>query len=146
MIFGMQVQAAVGAASSGPVLVDALSGTVDIEPMVWQLIAVPSRYGWWNSTTHALVYDNTIAKVAEYVIDQLEDLYGTGCVTICAAFPGDVNAFLSFNPASTPRNSVHNFDLMYLEEDMSFETNGFWLKSNNMDPMVLSFTEWRAAP
>ena len=116
-------------------------GRYDLEPGVWQMVAIPSRLGAWVSGV--LERGTTAAKIKEYVIDQLESKYGVGCVTVANAYPGHENRFLSFVPGSTPPTSEHNFLLMYEEEDGTFEPTAFWLKSNHVDPMVLDFVEWR---
>lgn len=90
-----------------------------------------------------LVRGTARAKIKQYVIDQLESKYGAGCVTVANTYPGDLNRFLSFVPGSTPEASEHNFELMYEEEDGSFEPTAFWIKSNYGSPMVLDFVEWR---
>lgn len=119
------------------------TGVIDIEAGKWQLIAIASRRGAWSATNNRLEFNAATAKVKEYVVDQLEDVYGAGCVTVCKAYPGDVDAYRSFVPGSTPAGSVHNFPLMYQEEDGSWEPVGFWLKSNHGSAMQLRFTEWR---
>ena len=51
------------------------SGSIQLE-QGWQLIAIPIIYGYWDSTLHEHVHDEiTTAKVENYVMDQIEDLY-----------------------------------------------------------------------
>lgn len=118
-----------------------VSGTIEIEPG-WQQIAIPSVFGYWDTTLNVLVNSGGVrARIKNYVIDQLEDKYGAGCIEVCNAFPGDEQRFLSWRP-STPDDNEHNFYLMYLD-GTNYEHTGFWIKSLFGTPMILDFTEWR---
>lgn len=118
------------------------SGAIQLEPNVWQLVAINSKFGRW--VTDQLVNDASVAKIKEYVVDQLIYKYGANCVTVCTAYPGDENRFFAYVPGSTPAASEHNFPLMYLDAQLgAYEPNPFWLKSNYGSPMTLDFVEWR---
>lgn len=130
------------------------SGTIDIEPGVWQLVSVPSVYGYWQAgAPGALVFDGGVrARFKNYVLDQLAEKYADSQqfidpsvpypVRVAGAYPGDLDAFLTYNPGVTPDAAPQNFELCYEEEDNSFEPAGFWLKSNYALPMTLEWTAW----
>jgi hypothetical protein len=53
------------------------SGSIQLE-YGWQLVAIPIEYGYWSTATHEHVHDGTTrANFANYVKDQIEDLYAT---------------------------------------------------------------------
>lgn len=119
-------------------------GTVQIEPGVFQLISIASRYGYWNPSTNEIVRDSTVARVGGYVVDQLEDKYGSGVVEVCNAYIGDENAFRNYIPGSTPQESTNDFPLMYYDTELGqYEPVGFWLKSNASFAMELDYVEHR---
>ena len=100
----------------------------------WQLAAIPIDFGYWNSTTHQHVHDNvTVAKVKNYVIDQIEDLYttsGTGIddiVEVANTYIGDNQFFWNYVVGSTPSGSPHNWQLVYGDGPYR-EISGFWIK------------------
>lgn len=93
----------------------------------WQLIAVPIKYGYWDTLTHKHVHDNTTAKFKNYILDQITDLYGPGIVEVANTYLGDLQAFLSYVVGSTPESSPNNFNLVYQDGD-SQEVSGFWIK------------------
>jgi hypothetical protein len=103
-------------------------GSIELE-YGWQLIAIPIRYGYWDSTAHEHVHDEvTVAKFENYVLDQITDLYGTGTVEVANTYPGDLQAFLSYVVGSTPESSPHNFQMVYADGD-NLEISGFWIKT-----------------
>lgn len=115
-------------------------GTIQIETG-WQLISIPVQHGFWDKTTHALVHDGTtIAKFKNYVLDQLEDLYGPGVVEVANTYTGDNQAFYSYVVGSTPESSPHNFNLVY-QDGSSYEIAGFWIKSVYAEPMLIDWGE-----
>jgi hypothetical protein len=102
-------------------------GSIQLE-FGWQLIAIPIEYGYWNATTHAHVHDDvTRAKAENYVMDQMDDLYGTGIVEVANTYTGDQQAFFSYVVGSTPTSSPHNFQLVY-DDGVHREISGFWVK------------------
>jgi hypothetical protein len=116
-------------------------GTIEFEPLTWQLVAIPIQYGFWSTALHRHEHDGvTTAKFKNYVLDQIEDLYGIGKVEVANAYLGDIQAFYSFIPGITPENSVHNFQLVYTDND-SEEISGFWVKSLHTAIMIISWGE-----
>lgn len=116
------------------------SGTIQIE-QGWQLIAIPVQYGYWNSITHSLVHDGvTVARFKNYVLDQIEDLYGSGTVEVANTYTGDSQIYYSYVVGSTPESSPNNFQLIY-QDGASFEISGFWIKSLNATPMTIGWGE-----
>lgn len=115
------------------------SGSIELE-LGWQLCAIPIQYGYWDNVTHQHVHDNvTVAKCKNYIIDQIEDLYGTGKVEVVNTYIGDVGAFYSYVVGSTPEGSVHNWQLIY--DDGSYrEISGFWIKTLDSG-MIISWGE-----
>lgn len=107
-------------------------GTIELEPG-WNLIAVPAVYGRWDGST--VVHDGSRAKIKEYVVDQLESLYGAGIVAVANSYPGDLGYFLSFVPGSTPASSEHNFYLMREDPLGQWEPQGFWIKITGTQPV-----------
>ena len=104
------------------------AGSIELE-LGWQLCAIPIQYGYWNTSSHQLVHDgSTTAKFKNYILDQIEDLYGTGLVEVANTYVGDVGAFYSYVVGSTPESSPHNWQLTY--DDGSYqEIAGFWIKT-----------------
>lgn len=118
-------------------------GQIQVEPG-WQIIAIPSRFGEWNAGTNQIDWTSTAAKVKEYVVDQLEDVYGAGVVEVCNARVGDTGYSWNFIPASTPAGSEHNFQLMVEDVGISeYEQVAFWIKSTHGSPMLLNYVEHR---
>jgi len=107
----------------------------------WQLVAVPVKYGYWDNNTHSLVHDDTTrAKFKNYIVDQIEDLYGPGSVELANTFTGDNQAFYSYVVNSTPDSSPHNFNLVY-EDGPYLEIAGFWIKSTSSGTMLVEWGE-----
>lgn len=108
-------------------------GSIQLE-FGWQLLGIPIDYGYWDYTTHEHVHDGTTrAKVKNYIIDQIDDLYATvssgveTIVEVSNTYPGDLNAFLSYVVGSTPESSPNNWDLIY-EDGIHREVAGFWIR------------------
>lgn len=115
-------------------------GSIQLEPG-WQMVAVPVRYGYWDTTAHEHVHDDTtVAKFENYVLDQIEDLYGPDNVEVANTYPGDLQAFLSYVVGSTPTTSPHNFQLVY-DDEGHYEISGFWIKMTTTDPIVITWGE-----
>jgi len=115
------------------------SGSIELE-YGWQLCAIPVQYGYWDSSSHQHVHDDvTVAKFKNYILDQIEDLYGTGKVEVANTYVGDVGAFYSYVVGSTPESSIHNWQLTY--DDGSYqEISGFWIKTT-VSGMIISWGE-----
>lgn len=115
-------------------------GTIQIETG-WQLISIPVQHGYWDKVTHKLIHDDaTVAKFENYVLDQIEDLYGAGTVEVANTYPGDAQMYLSYVVGSTPSSSPNNFQLIY-QDGTSYEISGFWIKSLNPTPMLIEWGE-----
>lgn len=115
-------------------------GSIQIE-QGWQLISIPVQYGYWDTNTNSLVHDDvTPAKFKNYVLDQIESLYGTGKVEVANTYTGDQQAFYSYVVGSTPESSPHNFQLIY-QDGESYEIAGFWIKSLSGTPMLIEWGE-----
>lgn len=115
-------------------------GTVQIE-QGWQLISIPVQYGYWDTNAHRLVHDDvTPARFKNYILDQIEDLYGIDKVEVANTYTGDAQSFYSYVVGSTPETSPHNFSLIY-QDGQSYEIAGFWIKSLNSNPMTIEWGE-----
>lgn len=102
-------------------------GTIELE-YGWNLIAVPILYGYWDTTTSGLIHDeSTIARIENYIIDQLDGLYGTGTVEVSNSWVGDNQYFYSYVYGSTPSSSPHNFPLVW-DDGGRNEILGVWIK------------------
>ena len=108
------------------------SGTIEIEPNRWQLVSIPIEYGYWDNINHKFVHDETTpAKIENYVIKQIEDIYSVSCNTMISVFNtyiGDRNVYYNFIPGVTDPLSIHNFNLAY-QDGNNTEYTGFWIKS-----------------
>jgi hypothetical protein len=116
-------------------------GSIQLE-FGWQLIAIPIMYGYWDDTAHEHVHDDvTTAKFENYVLDQIDDLYGTGIVEVANTYTGDQQAFFSYVVGSTPNTSPHNFQMVYAD-GVSQEISGFWIKVINAGaPYIITWGE-----
>ena len=102
-------------------------GSIELE-YGWQMIAIPVEYGYWDNVQHKHIHDNvTVAKFKNYVLDQIEDVYGTGNVEVANTYTGDQQAFYSYVVGSTPDGSPHNFNMVYVDGSNK-EISGFWIK------------------
>lgn len=115
-------------------------GSIELEPG-WQLVAIPISYGYWDSTAHEHVHDGTtVAKFKNYVLDQIEDLYGTGKVEVANTYTGDQQAFFSYVVGSTPESSEHNFNLVY-DDNGNNEIAGFWINMTSTSGIDITWGE-----
>ena len=108
-------------------------GYIDIEPG-FQMISIPITYGFWNSTTHEHVHDGTtIATVYNYIVQQIEDIYGVNGDTMIEVFNtlvGGQGNYWNFVTGVTNPASPHNFQLAYLDPGAGgYEYTGFFIKS-----------------
>jgi hypothetical protein len=107
-------------------------GCIEVEPNRWQMVCIPIQYGYWNKIVHKLIHDGiTTAKIKNYVIDQIEDVYGVNADTmieVCNAYIGDNNFFYNYVVGVTPELSIHNFELGY-QDSSCIEWTAFWIKS-----------------
>jgi hypothetical protein len=111
-------------------------GSIEIE-YGWQLIAIPVEYGYWSTATHEHVHDGvTIAKMKNYVVDQIDDQYGIDKIEVANTYTGDNQAFYNYVYGSTPESSQHNFQLIY-QDNIHSEVSGFWLYSLSVTPMTI---------
>lgn len=115
-------------------------GTVELEKG-WQQIALPVEQGFWDFDTHKHIHDDTtVAKFKNYVLDQINDLYGD-IVEVANCFTGDAQRFNTFIPGSTPESSFNNFQLVY-NDNNHMEISGFWIKVvGDFGPYVISWGE-----
>jgi len=115
-------------------------GIIEIEPG-WQLIAIPIEYGYWDTISQSLVHGGTTrAKFKNYVLDQINDLYGPGKIEVANTYTGDAQSFYSYVVGSTPESSPHNFNLVY-EDGVYKEISGFWIKSKHDSNITISWGE-----
>jgi hypothetical protein len=115
------------------------SGYIELEGG-WQLVAIPIKYGYWSVVDHKHVHDDvTLAKFENYVLNQIEDKYGSGIIEVANTFTGDAQMFYSYVVDVTPTDSIHNFKLMY-EDTSGDEVTGFWVKVvGNSPPYLISW-------
>ena len=114
------------------------SGSIQLEKG-WQQIALPVEYGFWDIGSHSHVHDGiTIAKFKNYVLNQIEDLYGD-IIEVANCFTGDAQQFYTFIPGSTPESSFNNFNLVY-NDNNHMEITGFWIKvSGTSGPYIINW-------
>lgn len=108
-------------------------GYVDIEQN-WQMLSLPVRWGFWSSTEHRHIHDGvTPATIYNYVIVQIEDLYGVSAdtmVEVCNTLIGGQGNYWNFVPGITNPLSPHNFQLSYFDPGAGdYEYTGFFIKS-----------------
>lgn len=119
-------------------------GQIEVEPNRWQLVSIPIKYGYWNSTQHKHIHDNTtIARIQNYIVDQIEDIYGVNCNTMIEVFNtyiGDNNFYYNFIPGITDPLSIHNFELAY-QDGSNLEYTGFWIKSIHPNNFIIKWGE-----
>jgi hypothetical protein len=90
-------------------------------------------YGYWDSTAHEHVHDDsTVAKFENYILEQIDDLYATASgvetiVEVANTYLGDNQFFWSYVAGSTPTSSPHNFQMVY-QDGTNQEISGFWIK------------------
>lgn len=122
-------------------------GEIQIEEG-WQDIAVPIEFGYWDSSSGTLVHDDsTIARVENYIIRQLEDIYGVPGNTLIervSTYNGDAQAFYSFIPGVTNPATTGNFSLVFRDNDGITERNepaGIRLKNISGSTLYLEWGE-----
>lgn len=119
-------------------------GCITIEKNRWQLIAIPIKFGYWSQTQSKLVHDDvTIARVKNYVIDQIDDIESGNVedlIEVCNAYIGDKNFFYNYVVGKTNEGSTHNFELSYQDEEC-LEVTGFWIKSIADHDITISWGE-----
>lgn len=107
-------------------------GEIQIEPMRWQMISIPVRYGYWDTISHNHIHDETtVATIKNYVVDQINDVYGgnaSDMVEIFNTYIGDIHRVYNYVVGHTIDNSIHNFPLAYID-DGDVEYVGIWVKS-----------------
>lgn len=127
-----------------------LSGSIELEPNVWQLVAIPVQFGYFDSSGGVLVHDkSTPATVYNYVIRQIESVYGKPAeqlLSVCNAYIGDDNFFRSYIPGFTAETSPHNFPLVYVDDDapdgeVRREVVAFWVRSIHTSPIIITWGE-----
>lgn len=105
---------------------------IEIEPNRWQMVSIPIRYGYWNKTAHEHVHDDvTVARIKNYIIDQIEDVYGVPANTmieVLNTYIGDTNKMWNYVCGVTIDASEHNFPLAYID-GTKVEYCGIWIKS-----------------
>lgn len=107
----------------------------------WALCSVPVQFGYWSKTEHRHIHDGvTVAKFKNYILDQIDDIYGENWIEVSNTYVGGMGQFYSFVPGSTPESSPHNWQLMYSDGDF-LEISGFWIRSLNHDSMLISWGE-----
>lgn len=116
------------------------SGSIELE-LGWQLCAIPIQYGYWDSSSHQHVHDDvTVAKFKNYILDQIEDLYGTvSGVEVANTYTGDAQEFYSYVVGSTPESDINNWQLVY-DDGIYKEVSGFWIKTT-ISGMIISWGE-----
>ena len=113
------------------------NGKIELE-MGWQLCAIPILFGYWSIVEHKHIHDGTVAKFKNYVMDQIDDLYGNGLISVANTFTGDNQFYYNYIPNITPDNSTHNFNLIY-NDGVANEVMGFWIKSLSPTPLMISW-------
>jgi len=118
-------------------------GYIDIEPG-FQMISVPITHGWWSSTAHEHVHDDTtVANVYNYIIQQIEDIYGVDGDTMIEVFNtliGGQGNYWNFVPGVTNPASPHNFQLAYSDPGAgSYEYTGFFVKSIHSTSFIIQW-------
>ncbi len=116
---------------------------IEIEPNVWQLVAIPVKYGFYNIIEEKVESSQTVrAKIYNYVVQQLETEYSDtiqNLVEIINAYIGDNNFFYNYVPGLTGETSAHNFPLIY-EDGSRQEITPFWIKSKVSYNMVIKWS------
>jgi hypothetical protein len=108
-------------------------GIIEVEPG-FQMAAAPVIYGYWDSVSHKHIHDGTtLATVYNYLVLQIEDVYGVPANTMIEVFNtlvGGNSIYWNFVPGVTNPLSPHNFYLSYYDSGAdSQEVTGFFIKS-----------------
>lgn len=118
--------------STGEIVIQPISGSILIEPQVWQQISIPVRYGYFDKTSGSIVSDGTtVSNIKNYVMDQIEYITGKSAaeiIEVANTFRGNDNFFRSYIPGVTNPSSGNNFELAY-DDNGNIEYAGFWIKS-----------------
>jgi len=119
-----------------------LGGTIEIEPDRWQMVSIPVRFGYWNAASGKHIHDAvTIAKIKNYIIDQIEDVYGvpaSDMIEIVNTYIGDNHKMWNYVCGITIDSSEHNFELAYMDGTEA-EYCGLWVKSIHSTPFNISW-------
>jgi len=116
------------------------NGEIEVEKDVWQLCAIPMTTGSWDKNLHKIIKNENIkSTIKNVIIDQIEDVYGVPAkdmIKVINGYTGDENLFRNYIPGFTKDSSVHNFQLVYTDNDndlqdgiTKFEISGFWIKA-----------------
>lgn len=108
-------------------------GYIDIEPG-FQMISIPITHGYWNTTTSGHIHDDsTVATVYNYIVQQVEHVYGVPGNTMIEIFNtlvGGSPIYFNFAVGVNDPGSPHNFQLAYYDLGASdYEYTGFFIKS-----------------
>ena len=109
----------------------------------WNLVAITSRYGYWNKTTHEIEYNAIHSNIKNYIIDQLEDVYSVQANTLIEViygYLGNTQTFYNYKPGITPDTANDNFKLVYNDDNGRYETMGLWIKNISEQNLIL---KWR---
>jgi len=105
-------------------------GEIEIEPNVWQLLVVPTAYGYFDTNTGKLVNDrNTPSTIKNYVMDQIEYVEGSAAENYIEI----ANAYI--DPLTT-----QNFPLGY-DDGGKLEYTAFWIKSIHSNTITIEWKE-----
>ena len=115
-------------------------GVIEVEPG-FQMVSTPVIYGFYSSAEHKHIHDGiTPATVYNYIVLQIEDVYGVPANTMIEVFNtlvGGQGNYWNFVPGSTNPLSPHNFLLSYYDPGAdSQEVTGFFIKSKH--PVVFN--------
>jgi hypothetical protein len=114
--------------------------TINIEPG-WQMITVPVVYGYWDISTHEHVYDeNVIARIKNYIFDQIEDLYGSASdkIAIYKTYIGDTQKYYNYIGGVTPDDNENNFPLAWIDDSDNVEYTSFWVYNTTDDTITIT--------
>ena len=122
------------------------SGMIEVEADVWQLCAIPMTTGIWSKTSHKIIKSEKKSTIKNVIIDQIEDVYGVNSDTLIKVingYTGDNNEFRNYIPGLTKDSSIHNFQLVFTDDDMDvddgntkFEISGFWIKAKDRNFII----------
>lgn len=115
---------------------------LEIEPNRWQMVNIPIRYGYWDVSKHEHEHDDiTIANIKNYIIDQIEDVYGVPAETmieVINTYIGDEHKVWNYVCGVTIDSSEHNFPLAYIDGG-KVEYCGLWIKSIHNTPFTIKW-------
>ena len=119
-----------------------IGDTLEIEPDRWQMVSIPIRYGYWDSVNHSHIHDDiTPATIKNYIIDQIEDVYGVQADTmieVINTYVGDKHKMWNYVSGITIDSSEHNFPLAYIDGG-KVEYCGLWVKSIHTTPFNIKW-------